>query len=128
MTRVGEEIATHHDCRSVAYRIAYKGVAPVLSGDMDASALPNLVRLAKGADLLIFNCAALDPPESPSQLYELHTPPSEKLAKPGEKIDSRILCQPGCFRNRQTARPCNSFVLRMRIARSAHHKSSDYFK
>jgi ribonuclease BN (tRNA processing enzyme) len=42
---------------------------------MDASALPNLVRLAKNADLLIFNCAVLDPPQSPEQLYELHTPP-----------------------------------------------------
>src|SRR5271155_1375811 len=66
-----EEIATHHgDCPSVAYRITYKGVTVVYSGDMDASALPNLVRLAKNADLLIFNCAVLDPPESPSQLYE----------------------------------------------------------
>jgi len=71
-----QEIATHHgDCPSVAYRIAYKGVTVVYSGDMDASALPNLVRLAKNADLLIFNCAVLDPPQSPEQLYELHTPP-----------------------------------------------------
>src|SRR5208282_4273574 len=73
---VVEEIATHHgDCPSVAYRIAYRGSVVVFSGDMDASALPNLVQLAKDADLLIFNCAVLDPPESPSQLYELHTPP-----------------------------------------------------
>jgi ribonuclease BN (tRNA processing enzyme) len=71
-----EEIATHHgDCPSVAYRITYKGVTVVFSGDMDASALPNLIRLAKNADLLIFNCAVLDPPDSPAQLYELHTPP-----------------------------------------------------
>jgi ribonuclease BN (tRNA processing enzyme) len=42
---------------------------------MDASALPNLEQLAKNADLLIFNCAVLDPPASPSQLYDLHTPP-----------------------------------------------------
>ena len=71
-----EEIATHHgDCPSVAYRISYKGLVVVFSGDMDASALPNLVHLAKNADLLIFNCAVLDPPGSPSQLYDLHTPP-----------------------------------------------------
>src|SRR5713226_9547727 len=71
-----EEIATHHgDCPSVAYRISYKGVVVVFSGDMDASALPNLIQLAKNADLLIFNCAVLDPPGSPSQLYNLHTPP-----------------------------------------------------
>ncbi len=73
---VVEEIATHHgDCPSVAYRISYKGVSVVFSGDMDASALPNLVQLAKSADLLVFNCAVLDPPASPSQLYDLHTPP-----------------------------------------------------
>jgi len=75
---VVEEIATHHgDCPSVAYRISYKGVSVVFSGDMDASALPNLVQLAKNADLLIFNCAVLDPPASPSQLYDLHTPPGK---------------------------------------------------
>ena len=73
---VVEEIATHHgDCPSVAYRISYKGKVVVFSGDMDASALPNLVQLAKNVDLLIFNCAVLDPPGSPSQLYDLHTPP-----------------------------------------------------
>src|ERR1700678_2516812 len=73
-----EEVATHHgDCPSVAYRITYKGVALVYSGDMDASALPNLEKLAKDANLLIFNCAVLDPPGSPKQLYELHTPPKK---------------------------------------------------
>ena len=73
-----EEIATHHgDCPSVAYRITYHGGSVVFSGDMDASAVSNLVRLAKNADLLVFNCAVLDPPNSPSQLYELHTPPKK---------------------------------------------------
>ena len=73
-----EEIATHHDdCPSVAYRITYKKSVLVFSGDMDASALPNLIKLAKDADLLIFNCAVLDPPGSPSQLYALHTPPKK---------------------------------------------------
>jgi ribonuclease BN (tRNA processing enzyme) len=80
-----EEIATHHgDCPSVAYRISYHGEVVVFSGDMDASALPNLVQLAKNADLLIFNCAVLDPPESPSQLYELHTPPRKIGEAAGE--------------------------------------------
>src|SRR6202790_185822 len=73
-----EEIATHHgDCPSVAYRITYHGKSAVFSGDMDTSAVSNLVRLAKSADLLVFNCAVLDPPNSPSQLYELHTPPKK---------------------------------------------------
>ena len=71
-----EEIATHHgDCPSVAYRISHGGATVVFSGDMDPSALPNLVQLAKNADLLVFNCAVLDPPGSPAQLYDLHTPP-----------------------------------------------------
>jgi ribonuclease BN (tRNA processing enzyme) len=75
---VVEEIATHHDdCPSVAYRISYRGATLVFSGDMDASALPNLVQLAKNADLLVFNCAVLDPPGSPRQLYALHTPPKQ---------------------------------------------------
>ena len=75
---VVEEIATHHrDCPSVAYRISYKSAVVVFSGDMDASALTNLVQLAKNADLLIFNCAVLDPPGSPPQLYALHTPPKK---------------------------------------------------
>ena len=78
MALVTEEIATHHgDCPSVAYRISYKSVVVVFSGDMDASALPNLVQLAKNADMLIFNCAVLDPPDSPPQLYDLHTPPKK---------------------------------------------------
>ena len=73
---VVEEIATHHDdCPSVAYRISYKGRSVVFSGDLDASALANLEQLAKGADLLIFHCAVLDPPGSPEQLYALHAPP-----------------------------------------------------
>jgi ribonuclease BN (tRNA processing enzyme) len=71
------KIVDRDGCPSVAYRISYKNAVVVLSGDMDASALPNLVRLAKDADLLIFNCAVLDPPASPSQLYDLHTPPKK---------------------------------------------------
>jgi ribonuclease BN (tRNA processing enzyme) len=69
-------VATHHgDCPSVAYRIDYKTESIVFSGDMDASALTNIEKLAKNCDLLVFNCAVLDPPDSPSQLYALHTPP-----------------------------------------------------
>jgi ribonuclease BN (tRNA processing enzyme) len=71
-------IATHHgDCPSVAYRVDYGSESIVFSGDMDASALPNLVRLAKGCSLLVFHCAVLDPPNSPPQLYSLHTPPKQ---------------------------------------------------
>src|ERR1700692_1851676 len=74
-----EEIATHHgDCPSVAYRLTYHGSSVVFSGDMDASAISNLVRLAKNADLLVFNCAVLDPPASSNQLYVPHKP-SKKI-------------------------------------------------
>jgi len=69
-------IATHHDdCPSIAYRVDYNNQSIVFSGDMDASAVPNLVELAKGCSLLVFHCAVLDPPNSPSQLYSFHTPP-----------------------------------------------------
>ena len=88
---VVEEIATHHgDCPSVAYRISYKSLVVVFSGDMDASALPNLVQLAKNADLLIFNCAVLDPPDSPVQLYALHTPP-KKIGEAARKSGIKSL-------------------------------------
>jgi ribonuclease BN (tRNA processing enzyme) len=69
-------IATHHDdCPSVAYRVDYNNESIAFSGDMDASALPNLIRLAKGCSLLVFHCAVLDPPHSPALLYTLHTAP-----------------------------------------------------
>jgi len=71
-------VATHHgDCPSVAYRIDYQNESIAFSGDMDASAIPNLIRLAKGVNLLVFHCVVLDPPNSPSQLYALHTPPKQ---------------------------------------------------
>lgn len=71
-------IATHHgDCPSVAYKIDYQGQSIVFSGDMDPSALPNLVKLARGCNLLVFHCVVLDPPGSPAQLYALHTPPKQ---------------------------------------------------
>ncbi len=54
-------IATHHgDCPSVAYRVDYDKESIVFSGDMDASAVPNLIRLSKGCSLLVFHCAVLD--------------------------------------------------------------------
>jgi len=69
-------VATHHgDCPSVAYRVDYGNESIAFSGDMDASAVPNLVRLARGCSLLVFHCAVLDPPNSPPVLYSLHTPP-----------------------------------------------------
>jgi ribonuclease BN (tRNA processing enzyme) len=72
------EIATHHgDCPSVAYRITYKDASVTFAGDMDASALPNLERLAQNTNLLVVHAAVLDPPGSPDILYTLHTPPKQ---------------------------------------------------
>jgi len=70
-------VATHHgDCPSVAYRIDYAGASVTFSGDLDASALPNLAKLAANTDLLIVNAVVLDPPDSPEILYTLHSPPA----------------------------------------------------
>jgi ribonuclease BN (tRNA processing enzyme) len=69
-------IAGHHgDAPAVIYRIDYAGRNVVFSGDIDAQGIPNLTRIAKGCDLLIFNSVVLDPPDSPAVLYTLHTPP-----------------------------------------------------
>lgn len=71
-------VATHHgDAPSVAYRIDYKGKSITFSGDLDPTALSNLTRLANSSDLLVFNCAVLDPPGSPTELYTRHTPPKQ---------------------------------------------------
>jgi ribonuclease BN (tRNA processing enzyme) len=72
------EIATHHgDCPSVGYRIEFKGQSITFSGDMDASALPNLEQLAKDTNLLVLHAAILDPPDTPAILLTLHTPPKQ---------------------------------------------------
>jgi ribonuclease BN (tRNA processing enzyme) len=84
-------IATHHgDCPSVAYRVDYRGKSIAFSGDMDASALANLESLAKGADVLVFHCAVLDPPGSPEILYTLHTPP-RKIGEAAGAAEARRL-------------------------------------
>jgi ribonuclease BN (tRNA processing enzyme) len=64
----------HGDAPAVAFRIEHAGHAVVVSGDL-ASKNDNLARLAVGADLLVYDTSVLDPPDSPPQLYDLHTPP-----------------------------------------------------
>ncbi len=65
----------HRDAPAVIYRVDYRGHSVTFSGDIDAQGLPALKQLAQGTDLLVFNSVVLDPPGSPSQLYQLHTPP-----------------------------------------------------
>lgn len=69
-------IAGHHDdCPAIIYRVEYKDRSVVFSGDIDASGLENLRVIAAQCDLLVFNTVVLDPPQSPEQLYALHSPP-----------------------------------------------------
>ncbi len=69
-------IAGHHrDAPAIIYRIDYSGKSITFSGDIDAQGLPDLAKIAKGSDLLVFNTVVLDPPASPEVLYTLHTPP-----------------------------------------------------
>jgi len=66
----------HGDAPAVIYRIDYRGHSVVFSGDIDPSGLPALGTISQGADLMVFNAVVLDPPGSPSVLYELHSPPA----------------------------------------------------
>ena len=69
-------IAGHHgDAPAVIYRIEHGGRSVTFSGDIDAQGIPDLTRIAKDSDLLVFNSVVLDPPGSPAVLYTLHTPP-----------------------------------------------------
>ena len=72
------EIATHHgDCPSIAYRVEFRDQSITFAGDMDASALANLEKLAKDTELLVVHAAILDPPDTPAILLTLHTPPKQ---------------------------------------------------
>jgi ribonuclease BN (tRNA processing enzyme) len=69
-------IAGHHaDAPAVIYRIDHAGKSITFSGDIDAAGLADLISIAQGTDLLVFNSVVLDPPASPAVLYSLHTPP-----------------------------------------------------
>ena len=69
-------VATHHGgAPAVAYRIECSTKSVTFSGDIDPQGLENLTKLATDTDLLVFNCAVLDPPGSPAELYTRHSPP-----------------------------------------------------
>jgi len=71
-------ISGHHgDAPAVIYRLEHAGISITFTGDIDHHGLAALARIARGTDLLVFNCVVLDPPESPQILYGLHTPPRE---------------------------------------------------
>jgi ribonuclease BN (tRNA processing enzyme) len=66
----------HDDAPAIIYRVDVGGRSIVFSGDIDAQGLPALERIARGADLLVFDAVVLDPPGSPPILYSLHSPPT----------------------------------------------------
>jgi ribonuclease BN (tRNA processing enzyme) len=69
-------VAGHHqDAPAIIYRIDHAGRSITFSGDIDATGLPALRRIAQETSLLVFNSVVLDPPGSPEVLYALHTPP-----------------------------------------------------
>lgn len=72
--RITSIAVDHDDVPALAFRIEHAGRALVFSGDL-ASKNDNLARLAKGADLLVYDTSVLDPPGSPEHLYDLHTAP-----------------------------------------------------
>jgi ribonuclease BN (tRNA processing enzyme) len=84
-------VCTHHgDAPSDAYRIEYGGRSVTFSGDIDPAGLDNLTKLAMDTDLLVFNCAVLDPPGSPPELYSRHSPP-KKISEVARVANARRL-------------------------------------
>lgn len=65
----------HGDVPALAYRLSSGGRSFVVTGDL-ASKRGQIEALARGADVLVYDTAVLDPPGSPENLYELHTTPS----------------------------------------------------
>lgn len=64
----------HGGTPSVAYRIEYKGKSIVWSGDTNSST-DNMIKLARSADVLIYDTAILDNP-TPEFLLSFHTTPT----------------------------------------------------
>lgn len=80
----------HYEAPAVAYRIEYKGYSIVYSGDTD-SKTNNMITLARGADLLIYDTSILDsvpPPQSP--FHKRHTTPT-RLGQVAAMADPREL-------------------------------------
>lgn len=85
--RVTAVAVDHADVPALAYRLEHGGRSFVVTGDL-ASKRGRIEELARGADVLVYDTAVLDPPGSPANLYELHTPPArigEVAARAGVK-------------------------------------------
>ena len=79
----------HGDVPALAYRIEHASRAIVISGDL-ASKTDDLIRLAQGASLLVYDAAVLDPPGAPEPLYDLHTAP-ERIGEVASAAHVRAL-------------------------------------
>ena len=91
-----KEIAVDHfEAPAVAYRIEYKGHSIVYSGDTH-STTDNMVTLAQGADLLIYDTSILDnAPPAMSPFAKRHTTPTRlgqvaAMANPRELVLSHL--------------------------------------
>lgn len=71
-----KEVAVNHfEAPAIAYRIDYKGHSVVYTGDTNSST-NNIVRLAQGADMLIYDTSILDNvPPAFSPFHKRHTTP-----------------------------------------------------
>lgn len=86
---------SHYEAPNIAYRIEYKGYSIVYTGDTN-STTDNIIRLAKGADVLIYDTSILDnepPPISP--FHKRHTTPTRigqvaAAANPKELVLSHL--------------------------------------
>lgn len=87
--RITSIAVDHANVPAVAFRIEHSGHAVVISGDL-ASKNDNLVHLAEGADLLVYDTAVLDPPGSPPPQYNLHTTP-ERIGEVAAKARIKSL-------------------------------------
>ncbi len=65
----------HGPVPALAYRIEYAGKSLVFSGDT-STATDNMVRLARDADLLIYDTAVMDDRPAEKVFFKLHTTPS----------------------------------------------------
>jgi len=75
--RISAMAGHHRDAPAVIYRVDHGGKSLTFSGDIDPAGHAALRRLATDTSLLVVNSVVLDPPDSPSVLYTLHTAPTQ---------------------------------------------------
>lgn len=84
----------HGPVPALAYRVEYKGRSVVFSGDTSTKT-DNMIAIAEGADLLIYDTAIMDDVPEEEVFFKLHTTPSRMgevaaKARPGRLVLSHI--------------------------------------